>query len=50
MINPFYFREFTVFRLNYNLSTLFEEVEHFNQWTESLSGKFDGGSRIIIFK
>ncbi|CAI6347911.1 unnamed protein product [Macrosiphum euphorbiae] len=29
--------EFTVFRLDYNLSTLFEQVEHFNQWTESLS-------------
>ncbi|XP_015368984.1 PREDICTED: elongation of very long chain fatty acids protein 4-like isoform X2 [Diuraphis noxia] len=29
--------EFTVFHLDYNLSTLFEQVEHFNQWTESLS-------------
>jgi len=44
-----FFREFTVFHLDYNLSTLFEQVEYFNQWSESMSGKFDIQFNIMFF-
>lgn len=33
-------REFLLFYSDYNLSILLERVERFNQWTESLSGKY----------
>lgn len=34
-----FFRENKIFNLDFNISTLLEQAEHFDQWTESLSGK-----------
>jgi len=34
-------REYAVFHLDYNTSTIIEKVERFDRWVDSLSGKLN---------
>lgn len=35
----FSFREFPLYNLDYNITKIFQQVEYYNQWFESLRGK-----------
>jgi hypothetical protein len=41
LLKQCHFRGYTIFRLDYNISAIFEQVEQFNQWSESLSGELE---------